>query len=208
MPLQQAGCSWPASGVRAIIAFIEGQPVSAASDHLVVEVGGLGFRIFVPPAKIQELASLPAVKLHIHMTVREDSITLYGFDSEAALSAFRQLISVSGVGPKLGLAVLSVWEVSQLAQIRASGDIKALTTVSGIGTKTAQRICLELKDKLKPASTEESIELLASAEIALLNLGFRTAEVRPVLRSLVRKCSTVEDLVRLALARLARGEKQ
>ena len=146
MPLQQAGCSWPASGVRAIIAFIEGQPVSAASDHLVVEVGGLGFRIFVPPAKIQELASLPAVKLHIHMTVREDSITLYGFDSEAALSAFRQLISVSGVGPKLGLAVLSVWEVSQLAQI-ASGDIKALTTVSGIGTKTAQRSCLELKDK-------------------------------------------------------------
>lgn len=194
--------------MRAIIAFIEGQPVSAASDHLVVEVGGLGFRIFVPPAKIQELASLPAVKLHIHMTVREDSITLYGFDSEAALSAFRQLISVSGVGPKLGLAVLSVWEVSQLAQILASGDIKALTTVSGIGTKTAQRICLELKDKLKPASTEESIELLASAEIALLNLGFRTAEVRPVLRSLVRKCSTVEDLVRLALARLARGEKQ
>ena len=112
------------------------------------------------------------------------------------------------MGPKLGLAVLSVWEVSQLAQILASGDIKALTTVSGIGTKTAQRICLELKDKLKPASTEESIELLASAEIALLNLGFRTAEVRPVLRSLVRKCSTVEDLVRLALARLARGEKQ
>lgn len=193
--------------MRAIFAFVEGQPVSAGTDHLVVEVGGLGFRIFVPPARIQELSSLPVVKLHIHMTVREDSITLYGFDSEAALNAFRQLISVSGIGPKLGLAVLSVWEVNQLAQILASGDIKALTTVSGIGTKTAQRICLELKDKLKPASADESIGLFTSAEAALLNLGFRTAEVRPVLRSLARECSTVEELVGSALARLARGER-
>ncbi len=207
MPLQQAGGSWSASGVRAIFAFIEGQPVSATTDYLVIEVGGLGYRIFVPPAKIQELSSRPTVKLHIHMTVREDSITLYGFDSEAALTAFRQLISVSGIGPKLGLAVLSVWDVNQLAQILAVGDIKALTNVSGVGIKTAQRICLELKDKLKPASTEESIEIITSAEAALVNLGFRTNEVRPVLRSLARECNSVEELVRRALARLAGGEK-
>lgn len=150
---------------------------------------------------------MPLVKLHIHMAVREDSITLYGFASEAELTAFRQLISVSGIGPKLGLAVLSAWEVDQLAQILASGDLKALTTVSGIGTKTAQRICLELKDKLKPASPDESVGLLTNAEAALLGLGFRANEVLPVLRGLARECSSVEELVRRALARLAGGER-
>lgn len=205
--MQQACGSGHQTGVRTIFAFVEGQPVSAAADYLVLAVGGLGFRIFVPPSKIEELAAMPLVKLHIHMAVREDSITLYGFASEAELTAFRQLISVSGIGPKLGLAVLSAWEVDQLAQILASGDLKALTTVSGIGTKTAQRISLELKDKLKPASPDESVGLLTNAEAALLGLGFRANEVRPVLRGLARECSSVEELVRRALARLAGGER-
>jgi Holliday junction DNA helicase RuvA len=193
--------------VRTIFAFIEGQPVSAAADYLVLQVGGLGFRIFTPPSKIEELAAQSRVRLHIHMAVREDSITLYGFASEAELTAFRQLISVSGIGPKLGLAVLSAWEVNQLAQILASGDLKALTTVSGIGTKTAQRICLELKDKLKPATADESVGLMTNAEAALTGLGFHANEVRPILRGLARECGSVEELVRLALSRLAGGDR-
>ena len=205
--MQQAGDPGPQTGVRTIFAFVEGQPVSAAADYLVLEVGGLGFRIFVPPSKIEELAAKPLVRLHIHMVVREDSINLYGFASEAELTAFRQLITVSGIGPKLGLAVLSIWEVNQLAQILASGDLKALTTVSGIGVKTAQRICLELKDKLKPTSSDESVGLLTNAEVALTSLGFRLNEVRPVLRGLARECSSVEELVRRALSRLAGGER-
>lgn len=191
--------------MRKIFAYIEGPPVSAGADYLVLEVGGIGFRIFVPPSKIGDLAALPAVRLHIHMALREDSIALYGFPGEGELTAFRQLISVSGIGPKLALAVLSAWEVEQLAHIFAANDYKALTRVSGIGPKTAQRLCLELKDKLQPAGSEASIGLLISAEAALLGLGFRAGEVRPVLRSLAQECGSLEKLVARALARLGGG---
>lgn len=179
----------------------------AAADYLVVEVGGLGFRIFVPPAKISELAALPSVRLHVHMALREDNVALYGFPREGELNAFRQLISVSGIGPKLALAVLSAWEVEQLAHIFAGNDFKALTTVSGIGPKTAQRLCLELKDKLKPGGSEESVGLALSAEAALVGLGFRAGEVRPVLRGLAPECGSLEELVQRALARLGGGGK-
>lgn len=188
-----------------MLSFIEGPPVSAGEDYLVLEAGGLGFRIFVPPAKISALAAQPLVKLHIHMALREDSISLYGFTSAGELEAFRLLLTVTGIGPRLGLALLSAWEVDQLAQIISQGDVKALTTVSGIGLKTAQRICLELKDKLKPVSPDETIGLLTSAEMALVGLGFRAGEVRPVLRALAGECSSLEELVRRALARLTGG---
>ena len=193
--------------MRTIFAFVEGQPVSATADYLVLEVGGLGFRVFVPPAKIEDFADQPVVRLHVHMAVRDDSITLYGFANEGELAAFRQLISVSGIGPKLGLALLSTWEVDQLAQILAEGDVKALTRVSGIGAKTAQRILLELKDKLQPVGKDESIGLITSAEAALISLGFRASEVRPVLRTQAKECSSIEELVQRALTRLGGGGK-
>lgn len=188
-----------------MFAFVEGQPVSAADDHLVLAVGGMGFRVFVPAAKIGELAALPTVRLHIHMAVREDNITLYGFSSEEELVAFRQVLTVSGIGPKLGLALLSTWEVEELAQIIAAEDIKALTRVSGVGQKTAQRICLELKDKIKATGKPGDIGLITSAELALTGLGFRADEVRPVLRALARDSGNIEELMRRALARLGGG---
>lgn len=140
------------------------------------------------------------------MAVREDSIGLYGFANENELAAFRLLISVSGIGPKLALAVLSTWEVDELAHILAQDNVKALTSVSGVGPKTAQRICLELKGKLIPVVEDSSVELLASAESALVGLGFRQAELRPVLRGLAKDCKDLEELIRRALAQLAGGE--
>jgi len=195
--------------VRTIFAFVEGEPVGRGPDYVVLAVGGLGFRIFVPASRVEEITSGPVVKLHTHMVVREDSMALFGMQSEAELAVFRLLISVSGVGPRLALAVLSTWNVGQLEQILARDDINALTSVAGIGRKTAQRLLLELKDKIDVSTSDgnESIKLISDAESALVALGFRSNDVRPVIRVLARECSGVEDLVRRALARLVGGDK-
>lgn len=182
--------------------------MGAGLDYIVMAVGGLGFRVFVPPARVAQLETQAAVKLYLHMAVREDSISLYGFANENELAAFRLLISVSGIGPKLALAVLSTWEADELAHILAEDNVKALTSVSGIGPKTAQRICLELRGKLIPVAEDSAVDLLAGAESALVGLGFRPAELRPVLRGLAKECNDLEELVRRALTRLAGGERQ
>lgn len=192
-----------------MLAFVEGEPVGKGADYIVLSVGGLGFRIFVPQSRVDTLAVSPRVKLHTYMAVREDSISLFGLNSDAELSVFRQLISVSGVGPRLALAILSTWSTAQLEQILAREDVNALTTVAGIGRKTAQRLLLELKDKIAGSDFEdESVKLLTDAEAALTALGFRSSEVRPVLRTMVQGCTNVEELVRRALARLTGGELQ
>lgn len=195
--------------MRTIIAFVEGEPIGKGADYIVVALGQIGYRIFVPPSRLEALAAQPKVKLHTHMAVRDDGITLYGLQSQSELIIFRQLISVSGVGPRLALAILSAWAPDQLQQILAQEDIKALTSVPGVGRKTAGRLLLELKDKIDLAQAAEPgvLHLLADAEAALAALGFNSAEARPVLRDLSQECTDVEELVRRALARLAGGEK-
>jgi len=194
--------------VRGILAFVEGEPTGKGADYIVIAVGGLGFRVFVPPSRVEALAAQPLLKLHTHMAVREDSITLYGLNSEAELNLFRQLISVSGIGPRLALAILSTWTPAQLEQILAREDTSALTTVPGIGRKTAQRLLLELKDKIEaPVAIEGNFSLINDAESALLALGYRSNEIRSVLRALAHECNSVEELIRRALARLAGGDK-
>jgi Holliday junction DNA helicase RuvA len=190
-----------------MFAFVEGEPVGRGLDYVVVSIGGLGFRVFVPTAQIEEISARPLVKLHTHMAVREDNIALFGMQTEGELAVFRQLISVSGVGPRLALAVLSTWNVNQLEQIVTREDVNALTSVAGIGRKTAQRLLLELKDKITTGqSPQGSIGLVVDAEAALAALGYRSNEVRPIVRALARECKSVEELVRRALSRLAGGE--
>lgn len=192
-----------------MFAFIEGEPVSKGPDYVVLAVGGLGFRVFVPASRVDEIASTGQAKLHTHMAVRDDNMALFGLESEIELAVFRLLISVTGVGPRLALAVLSTWNSSQLQDILAREDIVALTAVPGVGRKTAQRLLLELKDKIQvaPAGVEDSVQFIGDAEAALVALGFRSGEVRPVLRTLARDCTSTEALVRAALTRLAGGEK-
>ncbi len=191
------------------MAYIEGKVVDSGDDYVVVAVGGLGFRVFVPPSQAGEIGVGVQVKLHIHMAVREDSIALFGLQTEEELAVFRQLISVTGVGPRLALAILSTWRPDQLREILAREDVPSLTSVPGVGRKTAQRLLLELKDKIQvpAAAGDPAPGFLAEAEAALLALGFRSAEARPVLRALSREYTSTETLVRAALARLAGGEK-
>ena len=148
------------------------------------------------------------VKLHIHMAVREDSIALFGCKPRR-----NWRFSPAHLGdwcrPRLALAILSTWRPDQLREILAREDVPSLTSVPGVGRKTAQRLLLELKDKIQvpAAAGDPAPGFLAEAEAALLALGFRSAEARPVLRALSREYTSTETLVRAALARLAGGEK-
>ncbi len=190
-----------------MIAYVEGVPVDAGEDYVIIAVGGLGYRIFVAANRLPAIMAAESVRLYTYMAVREDSITLYGLETSRQLAAFRSLVSVSGVGPRLALAVLSTWPVERLADIVGSEDYAALATVSGIGKKTAQRMVLELKDKLAgggPAAAPSGA--VADARAALVSLGYRSAEVLPLLQALAREGhEDTEELVRLALARLSRG---
>lgn len=190
-----------------MLAYVEGRPVDAGEDYVVVAVGGLGYRVFVPGNRIPAIMAADSVRLHTYMAVREDSVTLFGLESPQELAAFRSLLSVSGVGPRLALAVLSTWPVERLTAIVAGDDVAALSTVPGVGKKTAQRMVLELKDKLsQPGLAPGPTGAVADAQAALVALGYSGSEAMPLLQALVREGhESTEELVRLALARLARG---
>ena len=190
--------------------------LAAASPAMVVVVcGGVGYRASV---SLMTLSQLPPVgdevTIYTHMAVRDDAVELYGFCDEQELSCFKQLISVSGVGGKVALALLSDFTPDSLALAVASGDHKALTRSSGVGAKLAQRIVLELKDKLSSSiSGGEEISAVASAAkedpvsqavSALVALGYSQTEA---VSSLAR-CDvgmTVEELIKAGLKNLAKS---
>ena len=150
------------------------------------------------------------VKLYTHLIVREDELSLYGFESEAGKQMFERLIGISGIGPKAGLAILSQMNPDEVARAVFAGDTSAFSKVSGIGKKTAERIVLELKDKLDmstalgsgaavgvsaPTAQEEAAE-------ALTSLGYQKAEAVAAVRSVAALADTAEELILLALKRL------
>jgi holliday junction DNA helicase RuvA len=189
-----------------VIAFLTGTVAGKGAGHALIDVGGVGFRLLMSTAS---LASLPAdgddVTVHTYLNVREDELTLYGFDSEDEREVFERLISVNGVGPKLALAVLSSVRPESLRAAVARDDVALLSTVSGVGKKTAQRIIIELKDKLGVPDLGwggRSAGLAAAeAREALLGMGFSPAEVAVALRD-VPEDSTAEQMLRFALKAL------
>ncbi len=190
---------------------------------LTLDVGGVGYEVLAPlgtVGKARAMASAPhtdPIVLHIHTHVREDTFTLFGFATPDDKSAFRLLISVSNIGPKTALAVLSALSVAELANALASKDVQKLVGVPGIGRKTAERLVLELKDKLvasavvavapagaPPQSGQLSREDTVSR--ALTGMGYRPAEADRAIQQLRGKLDTltVPELIREALAVLAR----
>lgn len=182
-------------------------------NMIVIECGGVGFKCTVTQNTVGRLPQIGQdVMIYTHLNVREDAMELYGFYSTEEMTCFRQLISVSGVGPKAAIAILSVMSPEGFAMAVAMNDSKAITKAQGVGTKTAQRICLELKDKLSfdvSATADDSGILMqdgstsassnaASAVDALVVLGFSKAQAS----SLVGKLDSslpVEQLIKLAL---------
>jgi Holliday junction DNA helicase RuvA len=191
-----------------MIASLKGKLESLGGDGAVIDVGGIGFRVYMPTSTLTALGAVGSeVKLHTHLHLREDNATLYGFASTEELELFRVLIGISGLGPRLALAVLSAMDVESLAAAVATGNADLLTGIPGIGKKMANRLVLELKDKLgagwaiAPAAqvAQENADVLA----ALTSLGYSVSEATRAVASLTREQEiSLEDKVKLALGYL------
>jgi holliday junction DNA helicase RuvA len=202
-----------------MIASLTGRLAFKAPPYLVLDVHGVGYEVFIPLSTYYGLPNLSeSISLSVHTHVREDAIQLFGFLTSQEKDAFVLLTSVSGVGPKLALSVLSALPVSNLVSAIQSGDIEKLTTVPGIGNKSAGRLVLELKDKVEKlhpglASASESPRQGEDATFddalsALVNLGYRPQDAKEALKQVKKsnaKSIVLKDLIRESLKELARG---
>lgn len=196
---------------------IKGTLIHTEPGLAVVECGGVGFKCFTT---LNTQRALPnpgeETKLYTHLNVREDALDLFGFATMGELNCFKMLTSVSGVGPKVGLAILSELAPEQVAMAVATGDSKTLTRASGVGAKLAQRITLELKDKVKgmqtsaqgfaPAGIVSAASNAGAAVNALTVLGYSPSEAAAVVGRF-DSALPVEELIRLSLKSMATGMK-
>ncbi|MBR5267205.1 MAG: Holliday junction branch migration protein RuvA [Lachnospiraceae bacterium] len=202
-----------------MISYVKGSLEERYEDSVVVEAGGIGYRIFVPTSVLENLPKTgETVKIYTYFNVREDAMSLFGFLSKQDLEMFRQLIGVNGVGPKSALGILSALSPDTLRLAVISGDAKAISKAPGVGSKTAQRIILDLKDKVKaedildgftePVSghTEGSDVGAVGKEAieALTALGYSASEASGVVKKVtITESMTAEDVLKAALKHLA-----
>jgi len=191
-----------------VIASLTGDVAEITPGAAVLEVAGVGYLVHAPAPVLAGLRRAERVRLLTHLVVREDSLTLYGFRTADQRELFQTLMGVTGVGPKLALAVLSVFEPQGLRQAVAAGDVDALTSVPGVGRRGAQRILLELKDRLDIVVDDNAVpgSALVEARAALAGLGYTPAELRGVVEGVALPGASVEDMVRAALKQLSRRE--
>ncbi len=193
-----------------MIALLSGRIVHKSPDHIIIDVNGVGYRVQIPFSTYYELPEEGTVTLHIHTSVREDAIHLYGFRTRLEKSFFQLLISVSGIGPRLARDILSNIQPGQLAQALSQGNIRTLSAIPGIGKKTAERLILELKEKVgkldmasaaTPAPlSEPGDEILDDVVSALLNLGYKEQQVRRAIAALPpQPDASLEELLKQAL---------
>lgn len=200
-----------------MIATLNGKLIIKELGYVVVECGGVGFKCFVTQKTAASIGKIgDTVLLYTHLAVREDALDLYGFEDLQELEVYKLITSVSGVGAKIGLAVLSEFSADKVLLFIASGDSKSLTAASGVGIKLAQRIVLELKDKVgNYASKDAGIDLnsVGNATVntsskeaveALVSLGYSQSEASLAVGRLDPSLTT-NELIKLALKSLARG---
>ena len=188
-----------------MIASLHGTLESLGSDWAIINVNGIGLQVYMPTSTLNTLGTIgKEAHLHTHLVLREDNVTLYGFASNEELELFQILIGVSGLGPRLALAMLSAMSVEQMSIAIATGSVDLLTVIPGIGKKTAERLILELKDKIgagliaTPAAqlAQENADVLA----ALTSLGYSVSEATRAIASLPPSSDlSLEERVKLAL---------
>src|SRR5213595_1883984 len=202
-----------------MITFLDGKLVSALPTQATIDVNGVGYEVFIPLSSYDKLPAVgQPIRILTHLTVREDAHILYGFMTVPERDLFRLLVNnVSGIGPKLALAVLSGMSVNNFKAAVVNSDVGAIAKISGLGRKTAERIVLELKDKLGVAAAWEAAsavhaptpeqEKADEALLALIALGYKQVEAHKAVRDLQEKgeAKLAEELVRLALKRMAAG---
>ena len=192
--------------------FIKGQVAYVEEQTLAVDVHGVGYEIVVTSRTLDGMQAGQQVLLYTTLMVRENECLLYGFEQKREKAMFERLISVSGVGPKAAMAVLSAMTQQEIAQALMTADTRAFSKVSGIGPKTAGRIVLELKDKvdIKDAAVQEGVSVGLSSNTpqneavdALLSLGYSKAEAMQAVAAVGGLADSAEDITLLALKRLA-----
>ncbi len=196
-----------------MIGYLRGRLVRKAPPALIVDVGGVGYELESPMSTFYRLPEVgSAVELHTHLVVRDDAHLLYGFATEDERRLFRDLLRVTGIGPKIGLALLSGMDVDSFLVCVEAQDADALTRVPGIGRKTAERLLIEMRDRIRAlgqmSSTARRPDQPAGAQAeaysALVALGYRPAEVARLLKSIDSEGAGTEELIRRALQAAAR----
>lgn len=199
-----------------MFAYIKGSLEQKSNNYVVIDVGGIGYKIFMATKAIETLGEIgKVVKVHTHYYVREDNISLYGFNTNEELRMFELLLQVSGIGAKSAIAMLSEISPSSFALAVISDDISQLVKIPGIGKKTAARIVLELKDKLK---TEEAITKTEEEKLSITNeeetseaiaalqvLGYTKREIEKALENVDTKNLQLEEIIKQGLKNLARN---
>ena len=200
-----------------MIAYVKGELAAIEETSVIIDNQGMGFRVYTPiREELLRIGVGSQIKLHTYMNVREDAMILFGFLQPEALSLFKQLINVNGVGPKYALAILTAMSVDQVILAIASEDKKALTKVSGIGPKTAGRIILDLKDKVsftpggdgtdipvsREIAEESTVGAAAEAVMALLALGYGQSEAAAAVKKVAQPDMSVEEIIKLSLKQL------
>lgn len=185
-----------------MIGRLEGKVIFKGERHVILDVGGVGYKVFVSVALGSKLVAGSPTKLWTHLHVRENALELYGFLYQAELEFFELLISISGIGPKSALGVLSLAPLDTIKRAVASGDISYLTKVSGIGRKTAEKIVLELKDKMgygKVSFAGEELKDDADVVDALISLGYSQRDAREMVGKIPANIKGREKRLREAL---------
>ncbi|MDY6915521.1 MAG: Holliday junction branch migration protein RuvA [Candidatus Cloacimonadota bacterium] len=203
-----------------MFAFLDGILAFKSPVTVVINCGGVGYEVFVPLSTFENLPSEgERIKLHIHYSFNEtDGVRLFGFHTLQEKELFRLLISVSKIGPKLGLAVLSGMAVDDFVQAVASNDVGLMSTVPGIGKKTAERLIIELKDKVPILSLgkitidipTEKKDIIQEAETGLITLGYKQYEVKKAIAKVAKAQSynSAEELIKAAIKTLYKKRKR
>jgi Holliday junction DNA helicase RuvA len=202
-----------------MITFLNGTLVSALPTQAIIDVSGVGYEVFIPLSSYDKLPTVgQPIRILTHLAVREDAHVLYGFTTTAERDLFRLLVNnVSGIGPKLALAVLSGMSVTNFKAAVVNSDVVAISKISGLGKKTAERIVLELKDKVGVAAAWEAAsathaptpeqEQANEAVLALIALGYKQVDAHKAVHDLQQKGQgkSAEELVKLTLKKMASG---
>jgi Holliday junction DNA helicase RuvA len=195
-----------------MIGRIQGQLLEISDNLMLIDVSGVAYEVEVTTAALATANSAGSeVTLFTHFIVREDAQLLYGFGSRTERDVFRDLIRINGVGPKLGLAIVSSLSLESLAEAVRNKDASLLTRVPGVGKKTAERLLMELKDRLgdlrvsvQSVTIGADQRVIREAEDALISLGYRPQEAHKAVEDVLDQADTTEDLLRAALKQIAR----
>lgn len=196
-----------------MIGFLKGEILDIEDNTALINVNNIGFRVTMPALDLYDEIEGSEITVYTYLNVREDALDLYGSKDKKVIALFKRLIEVSGIGPKVAMGILSKLDVNDIVYAIIKEDVNLISTCPGVGKKTAERLVLELKDKLikdghsvddkstKVKAREENKEIKDEAYEALLNLGYKRADAKSIIEKVYEDNMSLEDLIKKALTR-------